>query len=283
MKTSEIRIRDPFILPFEEKYYLFSSSVLPDGRCGFCCYISVDLDEWSEPVTVFEPPEKFWANSDFWAPEVHYYKGRFYLFVSLKAEGHMRAVQIMASDKPEGPYTVWSCPITPNDWMSLDGTLYVEDNIPYMVFCHEWVQIRDGEMCAIRLTDDLKAPVGQPTVLFKASEAPWASTAVNNGYITDGPFLHKCSDGRLIMIWSSFDKNGYVEAVAVSDNGRLDGNWKICENTLSNIDGGHGMLFNSFDNKLMFTMHYPNTADERAQFYEIEELKVEPYLKITKK
>ena len=202
------------------------------------------------------------------------------MFASFIAKGHMRAVQVLASDGPEGPYEIWSCPLTPNDWMCLDGTLYVENGVPYMVFCHEWGQITDGEMCMVRLSDDLKKPVGQPKVLFKASEPKWASSKKHGGFITDGPFLHKCADGRLIMIWSSFDENGYVEAVAYSKDGTVNGEWAHCEKTMSAVNGGHGMIFKSFDGKLNFTMHYPNEpyGAERAQITEIKEIPEEPYL-----
>ena len=50
--------------------------------------------------------------------------------------------------------------------MALDGTLWVEDGIPYMIYCHEWVQIADGSMELVRLTDDLSAPVGNSLTLF---------------------------------------------------------------------------------------------------------------------
>ena len=202
------------------------------------------------------------------------------MFASFIAKGHMRAVQVLASDRPEGPYEIWSCPLTPNDWMCLDGTLYVENGVPYMIFCHEWTQITDGEMCIVRLSDDLKKPVGQPKVLFKASEPEWASSKKHGGFITDGPFLHKCADGRLIMIWSSFDKNGYVEAVAYSKDGTVNGEWAHCEKTMSAVNGGHGMIFKSFEGKLNFVMHYPNEpyGAERAQITEIKEITEEPYL-----
>lgn len=49
-------------------------------------------------------------------------------------------------------------PVTPADWECLDGTLYVAaDGTPYLVFCHEWLQVKDGEMCAMPLTPDLTA------------------------------------------------------------------------------------------------------------------------------
>lgn len=64
-KTSEINIRDPFVLPWDGKYYLY-------GTRGETC------------------------------------------------------------------------------WGLADGT-------PYLVFCHEWLQVKDGEMCAMPLTPDLTA------------------------------------------------------------------------------------------------------------------------------
>lgn len=94
MKLSEIHIRDPFILPFEGKYYLFGSpgKYAWQGAEGFWCHISEDLKNWSEPIKCFDIPEGFWATDNFWAPEVHYYNGRFYMFASFIAKGHMRAV-----------------------------------------------------------------------------------------------------------------------------------------------------------------------------------------------
>ncbi|UKI17739.1 MAG: hypothetical protein L6V80_06255 [Bacteroidales bacterium] len=46
------------------------------------------------------------------------------------------------------------------DEMALDGTLWVEDGKPYMVYCHEWVQVMDGEMKVVELTRDLSAREG---------------------------------------------------------------------------------------------------------------------------
>ncbi|MFR6419834.1 MAG: hypothetical protein ACLUOK_19850 [Parabacteroides distasonis] len=44
-----------------------------------------------------------------------------------------------------------------------------------MIYCHEWVQIADGSMELVRLTDDLSAPVGNSLTLFHASAAPWST------------------------------------------------------------------------------------------------------------
>ena len=279
-----MHIRDPFILPFDGKYYIYSQpgKYAWHGYDGFYCSVSEDLEEWTEPKKCFDPPEGFWATNNYWAPEVHYYKGKFYLIASFNAVGHMRASQILASDSPEGPFEVWSCPLTPNNWKSLDGTLYIEDDIPYMIFSHEWSQVKDGEMCAIRLSDDLKTSIGEPILLFKASESGWSTDEAVDGFITDGPFLYKTKSGRLIMTWSSCEGKRYSVGVAYSSNNSILGEWLHCKKTLSNLDGGHGMIFKSFNNKLYFAMHTPNNPNgaERPRLFAIEEIDEEPFLKL---
>ena len=280
MKLDEMHIRDPYILPFDGKYYLYfqPGKYAWHGCEGFCVSVSEDLDNWSAPQPCFTPPDGFWATDNYWAPEVHLYRDRFYMFASFIAKGHMRAVQILASDSPEGPFEVHSCPITPNSWMSLDGTFYLEDGIPYMVFCHEWKQTYDGEICLLELSEDLKYPVGEPKRLFKASESGWARDI--GGYVTDGPFLHKTADGKLLMTWSSDHNGKYSVGVAKSVNGKIGGKWEHCSKVLSGIDGGHGMIFRSFDGQLYFTMHAPNKpfGSERPRIIPIKETEEEPYL-----
>lgn len=82
MKKSEIQIRDPFILPVKEqaRYYLYGTT---DKNCwrgkatGFEAYFSTDLENWEGPHTVFNPDGHFWADQNFWAPEVYSYLGRY--------------------------------------------------------------------------------------------------------------------------------------------------------------------------------------------------------------
>lgn len=282
MKLSDIQIRDPFILPYDGRYYLYfqPGKYAWSGQDGFYVIVSDDLENWSEPEKCFTPPEGFWATNNYWAPEVHLYKGKFYMFASFTAKGHMRAVQILVSDKPEGPFIIHSCPLTPNSWMCLDGTFYLEDDIPYMIFCHEWKQTYDGEICLLRLSDDLKKPIGEPKLLFKASESGWASDI--GGFVTDGPFIHKTADGELIMTWSSDCGGKYSVGVAKSSNGKVTGKWEHSEKVFSGIDGGHGMIFKSFEGQLCFTMHHPNKpfGSERTQIIPIKEIEEEPYLEL---
>ena len=92
MTFSDINIRDPFILLYEDKYYMYGtrgSEAWTDKSTGLDAYVSKDLENWEEIRDVFLPPENFWADRNFWAPEVHYYNGSFYMFVSFKNETKM--------------------------------------------------------------------------------------------------------------------------------------------------------------------------------------------------
>ncbi|MBZ0305121.1 MAG: glycoside hydrolase family 43 protein, partial [Anaerolineae bacterium] len=209
LKNADINIRDPFVLPMltEQQYYLYGttgSETWTTSASGFECYTSPDLQSWEGPFPVFRPPANFWADRNFWAPEVHVYQGRFYLFASFKAPNLCRGTQILVSDRPQGPFLpISDRPVTPSDWECLDGTLFVDaSHQPWIIFCHEWVQVGDGEICALRLSNDLKSAVGQPHLLFRASEAPWAleiNSKGRKGYVTDGPWLHRLAGGQLLM------------------------------------------------------------------------------------
>lgn len=281
MKFEDINIRDPFILPYEGTYYMYGSRVCTteDGhgwglQTGFDVYTSEDLENWSTPKSVFEISDDFWATKDAWAPEVHLYNGKFYMFASFKADGKCRGTQILVAKKPDDTFVpVSPTPVTPADWECLDGTLYVDkQGEPHIVFCHEWLQIGDGAVCEMQLSRDLKKAVLAPRTLWHASDYKNVSSAKAgmDAFVTDGPFLLRDAGGDLICIWSSYNKNGYTELISKSDNGDIDGSWSVLEQPLSSDNGGHGMVFESFSGERFFIMHQPNTSPlERPALFKL--------------
>jgi len=251
---------------------------------GFDSYKSKDLIGWEGPIPAFRPAKSFWGKENFWAPEVHYFNDRYYMFATFIAERRYRATQILVSDRVAGPYLpLTEDPITPPNWQCLDGTLFVEaDGTPWIIFCHEWVQIHNGSICTMQLSPDLKKAVSPPVFLFSASEAPWALSLTGwDGedpryhfptYVTDGPFLFRLKDESLIMLWSSFGSKGYAMGIARSETGHVTGPWRQDPTPLWLEDGGHGMLFRTFEGQLMLTFHSPNkTPNERPVFFELVE------------
>ncbi len=267
MKLQEINIRDPYILPYEGVYYLYGTRVgnpFPGAawgdQKGFDVYKSTDLENWTNCTSVFEITPDFWGKKDAWAPEVHFYRGKFYMFASFM--GTTRGTGILVCDTPDGKFVpLRNQPVTPADWECLDGTLHIDpEGKPHLVFCHEWLQIKDGTVCEMELTEDLCTAISAPRTLWCGSDYPDARPVGKNkdSFVTDGPFLHRNSLGQLVCIWSTIGGDGYAELISRSNNGELSGNWQICEEPLFRQNGGHGMIFRDFNGQLRFIMHRPN-------------------------
>jgi beta-xylosidase len=294
-KLPDVRMRDVCILVSEKTgtYYAISSGRAPakDGlkNSSVRAFTSKDLVNWEGPHTIFQTPADLWGDvniTGIWAPEMHFYKGKYYLFLTFDTDAKFpeqwrnwrprvkRGSQVLVGDSPLGPFKAFQNYSTlPVDMMTLDGTLWVEDGVPYMVFVHEWVQIKDGTVDMIRLKDDLSETVGEPTRLFNGSDAVWSKKNEDYGcHVTDGPYLYKSKSGKLFMIWSSFSGGGYTTGIAISASGKLAGPWKQQAEPIFSADGGHGMLFKRLDGQLMMVLHSPNeSGKERAKLFEIED------------
>lgn len=282
MKTSEINIRDPFILAHEGKYYLYGtrSATCWGPADGFDCYTGTDLENWEGPVEIFHRPEGFFADREYWAPECVYYEGAFYLITTLGGENRKKGIYILKSENPTGSFELYSDRVTPKDWSCIDGTLYFEGETPCLIFSHSFEDSPDGDMCLLRLSPDLKKAEGEPEILFSAAEAKWAKPVPfakaefgmeGDVYFTDGPCIVNPGEGSLYMTWSSWGDCGYAVGVAVSESGKAHGPWKQLEQPIYPTNGGHGMVFRDLEGNWKFTLHYPNDKYmERPVFFEME-------------
>jgi arabinan endo-1,5-alpha-L-arabinosidase len=286
VNLADVRMRDACVLPdpASQTYTLVASA-----RGGVRAYTSRDLHTWEGPHMIWRTPENFWPGAEMrsiWAPELHRYQGNNYLFLTFDTATPFseqwrnwlprvrRASQVLVSDTgPLGPYRAFeNRPTLPEDMMTLDGTLWVEDGVPYMVYCHEWVQIVNGTVEMIQLKVDLSATIGEPTRLFWGNDAPWSKRSDEFGcWVTDGPWLHTSTSGKLFMLWSGFSATGYTTGIAISDSGRLAGPWRQQAEAVYAADGGHPSLFTRFDGQLMMVLHAPNKDTERVRFFEMED------------
>lgn len=273
MKNNEINIRDPFVLVYNDKYYMYGTRAKNFGikTGGFDVYIGTDLENWSDPITVFDSDVYGMNTQVNWAPEVHYFNGAFYMLATFTKPDGLRGTYILKSDTPDGmfkPHSIGS--VTPDGWECLDGTLLIENGKVYCVFCHEHTQILNGTICFVELSSDLTKAVSEPIELFAASSFLGREATEADHNVTDGPFLFKKSNGKLIMIWSTCN-NGYVQCVATSDNGFVNGKWTHLKPVFDD-DGGHGMIFRDLGGQLMLTLHCPNIShQEKPIFFKIKE------------
>lgn len=272
MKCSDINIRDPFVIYENGTYYMYGTRAASFGcgTNGFDVYTSTDLETWSDPIPCFDSGKYGLNDESNWAPEVHAYKGAYYMLATFNPKGRHRGTYILRADNPLGPFVPHSeKQLTPEEWECLDGTLCITpEGKPYLVFCHEHTQILDGTICFAELSEDLTRVISEPVFLFKASESGYAEALpYGDGahFVTDGPFMYRTQTGALIMIWSSFIGGRYVVLPVRFKDGRLGTEFEHLEPLITD-DGGHGMIFRD-DKALYITFHSPNASGSEHPFF----------------
>ena len=285
LKRSDIRVRDPYIVYEDGVYYLYATT----GDKTLSYYFSSDLENWEYGGVAFEIPDNFWAYKDVWAAEVHRYKGKFYLFVSLLGKNGLRGTQIAVSDKPDERFVpLVNHPATPLDKSCIDGTLFVNEGKPYIFYSRDWpdnfVEEKGayvGEIYCAELTEDLCEIKGEPVRLFTSDESPLSKNAPHNivwegreatRFGSDAPFVQRLSDGSLYMSWSPYPKDHYVVFGVVSKSGNVYGPWEHLLTPLFEDNGGHAMFFEDSRGRNIMSLHAPECEMfERAHLYHVAE------------
>ena len=266
-----IRLSDPAILADKQTnmYYMTGT--------GGMMWRSADLKLWEGPIRVTEFEADSWMGPRpmIWAAELHQIgDGWYYYFATFTNQAvkidtvrgnviERRSSQVLRADNPMGPYRAFGdATYLPADRPTLDGTFWRDkDGKPYMVFCGEWLQNWNGTIEKIELKTDLSGTVGEPRVLFRASDSPWSRERNDKGEITwnkvtDGPYLFRTGTGRLGMLWTSWVYDIYTQGVAYSESGTLDGPWTQEPEPITPPGYGHSMLFQRFDGQWMMSVHY---------------------------
>ena len=291
---NDLIMSDPFIYPHKETqtYYLTCS--------GGWMYKSSDLEMWTGPYAIIDIKGLWLERAGFAAAaEVHkigdkyYYAGTWSDHSELIEQVPRRynvphnQTYLLRADNPEGPYTSFAIEpgydYQPHDWDCIDGTLYEENGKIYMIFVHEWTQIIDGTMDYIELAPDLSYTVSEkPITMFRATEAPWV-TEMNAsgeatfglkmpGWVTDGPQMFRTQTGKLGMLWSSWGKERYAQGIAYSESGTIAGPWVQEEEAFMANNSGHGMLFKTFEGKLIFVVHHASeNGPRKPQYWNVDD------------
>lgn len=209
LKMHDFHLHDPFVLADADRkvYCLYNANYFDyrDVSHGWGrsveLYMSPDLVHFSRPRAVFDLEnlsERVWFDdSDCpWAPEVHEYRGCYWMFVTLHSRRQPaihpvdgsewyrkrlirdhRGVFVAVADNPAGPFAIMdpTLPVTPQDQMALDGTLaFDSDGSPWMIYAREWVQMFDGTIEALPLDRwNLAKAAGGSVRLWSASEGLW--------------------------------------------------------------------------------------------------------------
>lgn len=173
--AGSVNIRDPQILTAPDGfYYLTGTTSKQNLRApGLRIWRSKDLENW-EPMgdehgVVWYVDEAEWTSEpfevgamphpvhDFWAPQIHFIKGDYYIPFCMFGGG--TGILKSTTGKPEGPYKDWTGRL--HTWAG-DPSLFEDDD--GSVYLH----LGFGPTQMVKLTDDLKAFDGEPFVIGPA-------------------------------------------------------------------------------------------------------------------
>ena len=302
VSIDSMELRDPFIILDKETrvYYMTGT--------GGAVWKSNNLRQWNGPYNVLQLDTTMWmgSNPTIWAPEIHKFKDKYYYMATFtrpdviidRVAGRdipRRSCQLFVSDNIEGPYKPIDAerPLLRADQPSLDAT-FCDDELGagYIIYSHEWIQNWDGTVQIIRLSDDFSEQVGEPYVMFTASQNPWSAGVDSLGNksfcpVMDGPFLFDTEGGSLGILFSTYIDGEYAVGVAYSTMYGLNGPWVIEPEPFLRDNNGHPMLFNDFDGTLVMAVHKDTVIGERhtsvPRFIEMddqfEKLKIKRYYK----
>ena len=279
ISIDSMELRDPFIILDKEQHTYYMTGT------GGGVWTSKNLRQWSGPYNVLELDTTMWMGSNpvIWAPEIHKFNNKYYYMATFtrpdviidKVAGReipRRSCQLFVSNNIQGPYKPIPAekPLLRADQPSLDAT-FCDDELGagYIIYSHEWIQNWDGTVQIIRLTDDFSQQMGEPYVMFTASQNPWSSGVDSLGNksfcpVMDGPFLFDTEGGELGILFSTYIDGEYAVGVAYSEKDHgLNGPWHIDAEPLLRDNNGHPMMFNDFDGTLVMAVHKDTIIDGR--------------------
>ena len=266
-KRENLRIRDPFVFVRKNKYYLLGTTGTDPWIKGsdLILYESEDLENFRETCAMVKE-EYLEGYTNIWAPELHEYKGKYYLIFSVFKEEKGRGSIIFVSDDLNGNFKPLTGEyVTPQNWGCLDATLFIFGGAPYLCFSNEWTTPitgdGDGSLFIARLSDDLKRIEDKPKKIVSGKYSG-AAIQIDDGkntfgYVAEGPYLYE-ENGKIVLLWSTYTKTGYSVFKNVSENG-VYGDYSI-EKKIFEKDGGHCMRFTDLQGKTHIVLHQPNCA-----------------------
>ena len=222
---------------------------------------------------MYRKPENHIGSHAFWAPEVEYYKGKFYMTYSCYVEERGLMLTCLASsEKPDGPFVDLYTPWFDLGYSAIDADIFVDDDgTPYVYYSKNRIQetLAVGELYAARLATDLSGLDGNPVFISGASQS-WEKVNWDKNRCNEGAYVFK-RNGIYYMTYSANDTGYGHYGIGVSRSKSPLGPWtKSINNPLLATDlskgissPGHNSIVEAPDGR--FCMIYHRHADPYCQ------------------
>ena len=248
---------DPFVLLHEDRYYMYCTNSDEKGTdLGYFVYESEDLVDWENKGLCLDK-EDVMGDKWFWAPEVLFHNGKFYMVYT--AEEH---IGMAVSESPLGPFVQEE-----KKWLyegnAIDGHMMVDDDGTVYLY---HVRFHNGNQIYVaKLSEDLLSIDELYDHCLIKAEEDWETV---DCLVAEGPFVLK-HKGLYYLSYSANHTRSkeYAVGVAISDNPlgpfkKFEGNPILYKN--GNLYGvGHHSFTTSKDGKtLICAYHCHNSKSE---------------------
>jgi len=220
---------DPFVLTYGGRYFAYATGHAKDGNV-FDVLTSTDLVNWNYVGSAMRPlddPAPF-----YWAPEVVFGGGKFYLYYSVGNETLMH-LRVAVSDRPDGGFVDAGVRLTEEDF-AIDAHVFIDDDgEPYLFYATDFLahsHIGTGTVVD-RMLDWLTIegkprPVTRAKYDWQVYDPQRKEKGGVRWHTVEGPAVLKYK-GRYYEMYSggNWQNTSYGVSFAVTDNIHRDEEW----------------------------------------------------------
>ncbi len=263
-----IDIGDPYVLKHGKAYYMYATS----SGSGFKVWHSANMVDWTEKGLALDKNNAAnnWGAGNFWAPEVKFYDGKFYMTYSAIGNNGKMKIRIARSDNPLGPFINYSEPFFNGDNFSyIDGNLFFDNNnifLYYVKDCSENIidNKHTSQIFVVQMDNSIKNFIGSPILILQPDQE-WENPNSDWRW-NEGPYVMKHND-LYYLTYSANVYNSIDYSVGFATATSPMGTWtKYSENPILKKDinlrvsgPGHNSITTSLDDSELFIVYHTHT------------------------
>jgi beta-xylosidase len=269
-----VRMGDPFVMLYNNTYYLYGTNASKDG---FICWSSPNLRDWKNEGYAYRAIDStYFGTGNFWAPEVIYYNGSFYMTYSCNDHSSPKRMLICLAESksPAGPFIDKYTPLFDKGFSCIDGHVFIDENKIYLYFDRVGTEgsgpdkYMFGIIYGMELDKETLLPAGD-TVRCLQADQPWENPLSKISRCDEGAFVFK--SGGIYYMTFSFghyaDQNygiGYATSVyPLGPWEKPKGNPLIQKDTVLGVYGpGHNSITFSPDKKELFIVYHTHVSEK---------------------
>lgn len=166
---------DPFVLSHEGGYYAYGTAPASSQGWQFPVLYSTDLVHWEEKGWSLQP---VLGGVHYWAPEVAYQSGTFYMYYSADGvDGNDHQLRIATSRSPLGPFEDMGLLLAPDDPFTIDPHPFQDqDGEWYLYYSRDFLTLDDDNRVGTGIVVDrllnMVTLEGKPQVVVRP-HADW--------------------------------------------------------------------------------------------------------------